>query len=252
MCRPTAHDAKDPRRLVFFDLLLSKSHSPMYDVRAFYMNYECTVRSQIDPDLYIERISQFIERNDLQELHLSVWDPDDYLPSLQHIGGVQILELGLAVSNEWEPHLTPLSWCTETLANIAQTSGLGYLTLTFEFTPERRCIPMPSTRWPQWEDLDRALLELELEELSLVFALRFVPNRYEDLNREVFGVDEQRNYETQMKSKIQTWILGSCLPEVGKQYFGRDDPSENIGTFRFEGESIARYYSSMILEAPSL
>ncbi|KAF8870941.1 hypothetical protein CPB85DRAFT_696967 [Mucidula mucida] len=59
---------------LLFDLLLSKKYSPLYDVRAFSMIYELMHRSQIDPGLYIDRSSRFIERNDLEELHLGSWD----------------------------------------------------------------------------------------------------------------------------------------------------------------------------------
>ncbi len=110
---------------------------------------------------------------------------------------------------------------------------------------------MPSTapNSQLWEGLDRALLVLDLEELLLVFPLRFVNRWDDDLNQEVVGVNASD--EMQMKTKIQTWFLESCLPESGKRYFGCDDPLENSGMFIFEWESLAKY-SSIRLEAPSL
>ncbi|KAF8885908.1 hypothetical protein CPB85DRAFT_1258532 [Mucidula mucida] len=239
---------------LLFDLLLSKKYSPLYDVRAFSMIYELMHRSQIDPGLYIDRISRFIERNDLEGLHLGSWDSDVILLPLQHIGAVQTLELGLPLTHTWQPHSTQLSWCIQTLTNIGQTSCLASLTLTFEIAQLNQYLEMPSTSSRAWEALDRALLDLDLEDLSLLVPLTFV-NRYIDFtNQEVFGVEEQREYKMQMKSKIQTWFLESCLPESGKQYFGCDDPSENIGTFTFEWNSkcVAKDSPSIRLEAPSL
>ncbi len=107
---------------------------------------------------------------------------------------------------------------------------------------------MPPTRSQCW-DLDRALLELDLEELLLVFSLRFVHRGwYWDIS----WLDNSD--EMQMKSNIQTWFLETHLPESGKRYFGCDDPLENIGTFSFEWRESAATSSSMIiiLEAPSL
>ncbi|KAF8903844.1 hypothetical protein CPB85DRAFT_1255606 [Mucidula mucida] len=242
---------------LFFDLLLSKNYSPLYDIRAFYMIYKRMIRSQIETTVYLERILRFIERNDLEELHLGVLDSGfgpgmitrNTLPPLRRIGGVRTLELGVRLTKEWEAHDTSLWSCTQTLANIAQTSSsLGSLTLTFQFGSQWDYIQMPSTRSQCW-DLDRALLELDLEELLLVFSLRFVHRGwYWDIS----WLDDSD--EIQMKSEIQTWFLETHLPESGKRYFGCDDPLENIGTFSFEWRESAATSSSMIiiLEAPYL
>ncbi|KAF9043565.1 hypothetical protein BDZ89DRAFT_1059461 [Hymenopellis radicata] len=237
---------------LFFDLLLSKNHSPLYDLRSFYMPYDRSLlHVVIDPTLYAERVSRFIGRTEecLEELHLGVLEFDGAdSPPLQYIGGVHTLELGMLLT-EWAPHDTSLFWCTQTLANIAQTSCLSSLTLTFECMQHWHGFARPPTANQCWEDLDSALFQLELEELSFVFHLTHRIGWDNDAIQQQVAVDKHHDPKMQLMSKMQTWFLESCLPESRKRYFGCDDPSENIGTCIFEWTSVLVPYSAV--RAPS-